>query len=556
MLSRPSGTHLSRSRIFSTCANSYRLTVTRSCFFAPVALQYRVVAPRPQVCLAHLVATLSLGTDLGLGQPMEHVIRQTLIALRMSEILHLDADQRTVVYYSGLLAWVGCHTDAYEQAKWFGDDIRVKADGFQATEPGPRFLLSHLAAGRSLPQRARMGMALIATAARGDLLSLLDLRSHWLAADALARRLGLGDDVRQSLRESYERWDGKGVAGIKGEAIDLASRLVYLADVVAVFHRTGGIDAAIAVARERSGTHFDPNLVDLFCEKAPRLVADLDETNNWDAIIAAEPKLTRLIPEDRLDEILEAIADFTDLKSPFLIGHARSVSRLAEAAARTYGLPEGDVVAIRRAALVQDIGRLGVSNAIWDKRGPLNQAETERVRLHPYLTERMLSFSPALAPLGAMAVQHHERLDGSGYPRGLSGSAITPGGRILGAADTYRALLEIRPHRRAHTPEEAVSVIRAEVAAGRLDGGAANAVLSAAGHAVKPRHEWPADLTTREVEVLKLVARGLTTQEIATELVITPKTAGNHIEHIYTKIGVSNRARASLFAVQHGLMTD
>ena len=207
-------------------------------------------------------------------------------------------------------------------------------------------------------------MALIATAARGDLLSLLDLHSHWLSADALARRLGLGEDVRQSLKESYERWDGKGVAGLKGEEIGLASRLVYLADVVAVFHRTGGIDAAIAVARERSGTHFDPKLVDLFCEQAPTLVAGLDQASNWDTIIAAEPKLTRLIPEDKLDEVLEAIADFTDLKSPFLIGHARSVSRLAEAAARIYGLPEGDIVTIRRAALVQDIGRLGVSNAV------------------------------------------------------------------------------------------------------------------------------------------------------------------------------------------------
>src|ERR671926_772507 len=143
---------------------------------------------RSGVRLAELVATISLGTDLGLGQPMEHVIRQTLIALRMSERLGFGESERAVVYYSGLLAWVGCHTDAYEQAKWFGDDIRVKADGFQATEPGPRFLLSHLAAGRSLPQRARTGMALIATAARGDLLSLLDLHSHWLAADALARR--------------------------------------------------------------------------------------------------------------------------------------------------------------------------------------------------------------------------------------------------------------------------------------------------------------------------------------------------------------------------------
>jgi HD-GYP domain-containing protein (c-di-GMP phosphodiesterase class II) len=513
----------------------------------------RVATPRQQVCLAELVATLSLGTDLGLGQPMEHVIRQTLIALRMSEKLGLDSDDRTVVYYAGLLAWVGCHTDAYEQAKWFGDDIRLKADGLQAVDTGPGFFVTHLGAGRSLLQRARTGISLVAALRRGD---LIDLHSHWLAADALARSLGLGEEVRQSLGESYERWDGKGVSGLRGEHIRLSSRLIYLADVVAVFHRSAGIDAAVAVAKERSGAHFDPALVELLCDNASELLDGLDTASNWETIIDAEPQLTRLIPDSRLDEVLEAVADFTDLKSPFTIGRSRGVARLAFEAAQGYGLAEDQATLVRRAALVQDIGRLGISNAVWDKRGPLSRAEMERVRLHPYLTERMLSFSPALSPLGAMAVQHHERLDGSGYPRGLSGSAITPAGRILGAADMYRALLELRPHRPAHAPEEAAKHVRAEVSAGRLEADAVNGVLRAAGHPVKQRREWPAQLTTREVEVLKLVARGLSTKEIAEELVITPKTAGNHVEHIYSKIGVSNRARASLFAVQHGLMTE
>ena len=158
---------------------------------------------------------------------------------------------------------------------------------------------------------------------------------------------------------------------------------------------------------------------------------------------------------------------------------------------------------------MHDFGRLGVSNAIWDKRGPLTQAEMERVRLHPYLSERMLAFSPALAPLGAIAVQHHERLDGSGYPRGLAGDAITPAGRLLAAADAYHAMTELRPHRPALAPEEAAAELRAEVAAGRLDGDAVDAVLRAAGHRVRRRREWPAGLTAREVEVLRLVTRGL-----------------------------------------------
>ena len=205
---------------------------------------------------------------------------------------------------------------------------------------------------------------------------------------------------------------------------------------------------------------------------------------------------------------------------------------------------------------MHDLGRLGVSNAVWDKRGELTRSELERVRLHPYLSERMLAFSPALAPLGAIAVQNHERLDGSGYPRGLSGDAITPMGRILAAADCYHAMTELRPHRPARSAEEAAAEVRAEVAAGRLDGRAVDAVLRAAGHRVRRQREWPAGLTSREVEVLRLLARGLSNKKIAEQLTISRKTAGSHIEHIYTKIDASNRAQASLFAMRHGLMSD
>ena len=161
-----------------------------------------------------------------------------------------------------------------------------------------------------------------------------------------------------------------------------------------------------------------------------------------------------------------------------------------------------------------------------------------------------------MAPLATIAVQHHERLDGSGYPRGLAGDALTPPGRMLAAADMYHGRVEPRPHRPERTAEEAASELRAEVRAGRLDGEAVDAVLHAAGHRVKRRREWPAGLTTREVEVLRLLARGLSNKQIAERLVISPKTASNHIEHIYTKLGVTNRALASLFAVNRSLIAD
>jgi len=490
---------------------------------------------------------------------MEHMIKACLIALRLAESASLDASERGVVYYSGLLAWVGCHTDAYEQAKWLGDDLTAKRDahyGYDFGKAGPAtaFMLKHVGgAGLPLLQRARTGVRFMGDGRRA-LAALAE--NHYLATDELAARLGLGEQVRDSLRQSYERWDGKGAYGMRGDQIALSSRLINLADVVEVFRRTGGIDAAIAIARERRGTQFDPDIVDLFCRRAPLIVGDIDVETSWDLVIDAEPSLATVITGTELDDALAAIGDFAELKSPWLMGHARGVADLAADAGRTGGLPQADVSNLRRAASVHDIGRLGVSNAIWDKPAGLTQPELERVRLHPYLTERMLSFSPGLAPLGVIAGQHHERLDGRGYPRGLSGDAISSAGRILAAADVYHALTEARPHRPAWSAADAAAELRAQVASGRLDGAAADAVLRAAGHRVRRRREWPAGLTAREVEIVRLLARGLTAKAIAERLVISPKTASSHIEHIYAKAGVSNRAQLSLFAMKHGLMAE
>jgi HD-GYP domain-containing protein (c-di-GMP phosphodiesterase class II) len=336
----------------------------------------------------------------------------------------------------------------------------------------------------------------------------------------------------------------------------MSSRLINLADVVEVFRRTGGIDAALAVARERSGTQFDPDLVDLFCQRAPLIFGDLDAEASWDLVIDAEPSLGAVVSGIELDDALSAIGEFAELKSPWLMGHARGVAELAADAGRSGGLPQADVSSLRRAAFVHDIGRLGVSNAVWDKPASLTRPELERVRLHPYLTERMLSFSAGLAPLGAIAGQHHERLDGSGYPRGLSGDVISTAGRILAAADSYHALTEARPHRLPRSAADAAAELRAGVSSGRLDGAAVDAVLRAAGHRVRRRREWPAGLTAREVEIVRLLVRGLTAKAIAGQLVISPKTASSHIEHIYAKTGVSNRAQLSLFALKHGLMAE
>jgi HD-GYP domain-containing protein (c-di-GMP phosphodiesterase class II) len=273
-------------------------------------------------------------------------------------------------------------------------------------------------------------------------------------------------------------------------------------------------------------------------------------------VIAAEPALAVELSPDQLDRALAAIANFVDLKSPFTLGHSVAVAELAEEAGRRLGLPPEKVLTLRRAGFVHGFGRLGVSNSIWDRPGPLSAGEWERIRMYPYLTERMLHQSAALAPLGEIAVQHRERLDGSGYPRGLSGGAISRPARVLGAADAYASMREPRPHRPARPAEEAAAEMRAEVRAGRLDGAAVDAVLEAAGHRLPRRREALAGLTAREVEVLILLARGLSNKQIAERLVITPKTAGNHVEHIYAKIDASSRAAAAMFAVQHGLLPE
>ena len=510
---------------------------------------------RADVRLAELVAALSLGIDLGFGQPMEHVLRQCLIALRLAERLGLDEEKRSAVYYTALLVNVGCHTDAHEQAKWFGDDIALKSGKYEPSQlKATATMIRLLGTGNPPLHRFRVGLE-FALSGRREVDGMI--AQHAMLARMLAEQLGLPDDVLAALGGAYEQWDGHGWPGrLKGEEVPVPARVAQLAEYVEVAHRVGGVDAVTTLARKRSGKQFDPAIAELVWADADGILDGLDSVGTWEAVIGAEPALAVTLSGERFDAALEAIATFVDLKSPYTLGHSRAVADLAAAAAMELGLPDAEVRTLRRAGLAHDFGRLGVSNAIWDRRGPLGAGEWERVRTHPYLTERMLHGSTALAPLGAIAVQHCERLDGSGYPRGLSGNAISLSARILGAADAYQAMREPRPHRPQRTADDTAGQLRAEVEAGRLDADAADAVLAAAGHRVPRRREGPAGLTPREVEVLRLLAQGLSNKEIAARLVISPKTAGNHIEHIYAKIDASSRATASLFAMQNGLLPE
>ena len=513
------------------------------------------VSGRARLRLADLLAALSLGVDLGFDQPMENILRQCLVALRLAETVGLDAEQRATIYYSSLLIGVGCHTDAHEQAKWFGDDIDLKSTKYDhdgRSLKGLPSVVRRLGRGRPPLHRFVVGLEFVLSGHR-DVDKML--QGHAAMARALAREVGLPITVQDAVGAAYERWDGRGWPGACGGGeVPLEARIAQLAEFVEVADRLGGVGAAVDVARKRAGGQFDPALAATFADNAAEILAGVAEVQTWDAAIAAEPSLQVCLTQDEADKALVGVADFVDLKTPYMLGHGRAVAELCHGAAASYGLTRDDTVLVRRAALAQGFGRLGISNAIWDKPGPLGTGERERVRLQPYLTGRILHQSEWLAPIGAVASQVRERMDGSGYPGGLRGRDLSGPARLLAAADVFQSLLEPRPYRPAHPPADAESVIRDEVKRGRLDGDAVAAVLAAAGHAAAVRREYPAGLTSREVEVLRLLAIGLSSRDIADRLVISPKTARNHIEHIYSKTGATNRATVSLFAVQQGLL--
>ena len=505
---------------------------------------------------AELLAALSLAIDLGLGQPMEHMLRSCILGRRLGDEVGLDNEVKDRVFYATLLAWIGCHADSHELAKVFGDDIDLRAGMYTIDMRGLRLAALLLGkVGSTSPAPVRIARAIGFLAAGRRVLTNL-MSSHCVSAGALAREVGLDEETGAVLQYAFERWDGGGLPrGVRRDQLPLEMRIVQLTDTAEVYLRQRGPAAAVAMVRHRRGTHFDPDLADLFCARAAQLMDGVLEEDAWTAALASAPP-DRVTNAAELERTLTALGDFVDLKSPYTAGHSRAVASLAERAARASALSPDTCAQVHAAGLVHDLGRMGVSNAVWDKRAALSTGELERVRMHPYLTERILSRVDGLGPVARLAGAHHERVDGSGYPGGLSAEALTASQRILAAADSYCTWTEARPHRAQLPPDEAAARLRQEVAVFRLDGAAVDAVLQAAGHGHRRRLEGPGGLTARELEVLRLVIRGLSSRQVAAELVISEKTARHHIEHIYTKLGVSNRISATLFALRHGIVGD
>jgi HD-GYP domain-containing protein (c-di-GMP phosphodiesterase class II) len=498
------------------------------------------------VTRAEIVALLAVAQDHTFGQPPGSQLRATVLSQHLAAAAGADAAERQATWWTSALRFLGCTGHSFELAALFGDEIETRARSLLADPANVpdllREIVNHGGPGRTGMSRS---LAVLSLLAGGKKAAEFNFRTACEVADAFAIRLGLDAPVRAALAATFERWNGRGLpTGTRGSAIPRPARVAHLGQEFEVLARVEGVSRALQTIRARRDRTYDPALADLVIAHAGDWWKAVEPADSWDAALALAPP-GKPLDDAAAHESLLVLADFADLKSPWMSGHSRGVAALALVACGP---------AAEAAALVHDLGYVAVPNTIWDKRGPLTRDERDRAETHALVTDQLVRRLPYIESLAGTACGAHERLDGSGYHRRVSGGVLDEAGRVIAAADCYVAMTSERPHRRAHPPDDAARELRAMSAAGRLDGEAVERVLAAAGHRRAARPALPAALTAREAEVLRLLAVGLTTRQVADRLVITAKTADHHVQHIYTKIGVSTRGAAALFAVEHGLL--
>jgi HD-GYP domain-containing protein (c-di-GMP phosphodiesterase class II)/DNA-binding CsgD family transcriptional regulator len=516
---------------------------------------------------ADVLGALSAASDLGLGMPEGHAARSCYLGMAIADRLKLSPEEKATVYYTELLMDAGCTAWAgYMASAIMGDEMEARRDFYFSRDArNPLDILGwlqrYMAVGAPARVRARH---MLDFAVHGKEFMREALQNTAEVACCFAERLGMPDAVQSALWSVFEQWDGKGPNRIRRAAIPIAARIVAVTSLLEAFYVAGGRLASLRLVRERDGKAFDPQLVETFLALARdgAFWEGFEADHVWETVLALEPLSPhRLLPAERLVDVATAFADFADLKSFSAAGHSRRVGDLAARIAhRVLGAREAETV--RLAGLTHDVGLVAVPSFVLLKsQEDLSAAEWERIRLHPYHAERILSRIPAFRAVIPLVGAHHERVDGQGYYRGLAGSQIPLGARMLAVADRYDELTHGVPGHppldsgsaleqlfadagKAHA-EDCVRALEEELRADGLANGDARG---------SRKRQWPSGLTGREVELLRLLARGLSRGEVARQLFLSEHTVRHHLEHIYGKIGVRTRVAATLFAVENGLL--
>jgi len=417
-----------------------------------------------RINLSEVLSALSCALDLTEGQPIGHSMRTCLIGTRLGREVGLSPADSAALYYALLLKDAGCSSNAARLCQLFGsDDMEIKARMRRADwQSGVGLALTTARAVAMDSGLADKVRHFVGVARSGGVLSeIMGLRCE-RGAD-IAMRLGFPQSTADAIRHVDEHWNGRGHPdGLSGPAIPLLSRIAGLSQLVDVYQQRDGVKQAIKVARRRSGSWFDPSLVDRVASwrNETSWWERLDGTDPTDEVIAAEPAShVRWVTDDDLDVIARAFADIIDAKSPYTCSHSRNVAAYSLGIAREMRLDSTTQHRVYRAGLLHDIGKLGVSNSILDKPGPLTGAERTAVERHPFFTWEILSRVPAFRDFAWSAALHHERLDGSGYPWHLSGNRLDIAARILCVADVYEALTAERPYRAGLPWEESFRIL-------------------------------------------------------------------------------------------------
>ncbi|MBL4787094.1 MAG: HD domain-containing protein [Cohaesibacteraceae bacterium] len=417
-----------------------------------------------KIYLADLVSAFSVALDMTEGQPAGHSIRCCWIGFQIGVAFGIDEADLSDLYYTILLKDLGCSSNAARICElYLTDDLTFKHDVKTidgSMSQALRFVLSHTCLKAGLAERFRTIVRVIQDGSKFNH-ELVQTRCY-RGAD-IARRMRFSEMVADGIQNLDERWDGSGLPGhISGPDIPLFSRIALLAQVVDVFQTANGRDAALQEIRSRSGSWFDPDFVETFEQIAGDdcfwSTLSSDELNT--TLHRLQPRETgRPVDEDYLDDIAEAFAGVVDAKSPFTSGHSERVTLYTDLIAQQLGFDARQRRWLKRAALLHDLGKLGISNSILDKPDQLTDEEFDQIKLHPVYSENILANIAAFADIAPIAGGHHERLDGRGYPRGLKGSEIDIHTRIVTVADIFDALTADRPYRAAMPVTKALTLM-------------------------------------------------------------------------------------------------